>query len=54
MKHVLEYSLPKGREILERRRSWPLGMDFPKVNPAFKFSLILFSFALDIEVSLLG
>jgi len=48
---------PEGREILELRewrRSWPLGMDFPMVNPAFKFSLILFLFALGIEVSLLG
>jgi len=51
---VLEYSLPKGREILERRRSWPLGMDFPKVNPAFKFPSTLFLFAPDIEISLLG
>jgi len=51
------YSIPEGREILELRewrRSWALGMDFPMVNPAFKFSLILFLFALGIEVSLLG
>ena len=51
------YGIPEGREILELRkwrRSWPLGMDFPMVNPAFKFSLILFLFALGIEVSLLG
>jgi len=37
------YSIPEGREILkllEWRRSWPLAMDFPMVNPAFKFSLI--------------
>jgi len=34
------YSIPEGREILEVRewrRSGPLGMDFPMVNPAFKF-----------------
>jgi len=51
------YSIPEGREILELRewrRSRPLGMDFPMVNPAFKFSLIPFLLALGIEVSLLG
>ena len=49
------YSIPEGREILELRewrRSWLLGMDFPMINPAFKFSLILFLFALGIGVSL--
>ena len=52
-----KYSIPESREILELRewrRSRQLGMDFPMVNPAFKFSLILFLFALGIEVSLLG
>ena len=51
------YGITEGHEILELRkwrRSWPLGMDFPMVNPGFKFSLILFLFALGIEVSLLG
>jgi len=51
------YSIPEGREILELRelrRSWPLGMDFPMVNPALKFSLILFLVALGIGVPLLG
>ena len=54
---TINYSILEGREILELQewqRSWPLGMDFPIVYPAFKFSLILFLFALGIEVSLLG
>jgi len=56
-------SLPKGHEILELREwqgSWPLGMDFPMVNPAFEKTLILscllwvlkdFSFGLTLDLS---
>ena len=46
------YSLAKGREILDLQE-WQRsshGMDFPMANYASKFSLILFLFALGIEV----
>jgi len=51
------YIIPEGREVLELREwrpSWPLGLDFPTVSPPFNFFLILFLFALGVEVPLLG